>query len=170
MTDFYESIVRHINTPKERLLNLAFAFGGILGAAVVFLVFDIMGVHYFGIVAALCTLYFAIQAMINNQWEYEYIVTSGTVDIDQIIARRKRKRILSFDCRDCEIIAPLNKGNYYAEYKHLPVKDYTAFTAHEDNFFAVTERSGARVAIIFQPTEDMVQLFKSYNPRNVYIS
>lgn len=167
---FYESIVKHIKTPKERLLDAAFIAAGIAGAVVIMILADIMTLHYVGIAAAIASLFFGCRAALYNSWEYEYIVTSGTVDIDQIIARRKRKRMLSFDCRDCEIIAPMNRGNYYAEYKALPTKDFTAHPAHEDNFFACMERGGVRTCILFQPTEDMVQMFKSCNPRNVFIS
>ncbi len=165
---FFESIVKHLKTPRERLLDLGFLVAGIVGAIVILLVTNIMNLHVIGAVAALAALVFSIRAILYNNWEYEYIVTGGTVDIDQIIARRKRKRAISFESRDCEIIAPMNRGNYYAEYKTLPTKDFTAHTGHEDNFFAVVERAGVRTCILFQPTEDMVQYFKTCNPRNVY--
>ncbi|MBE7024904.1 MAG: hypothetical protein E7408_02460 [Ruminococcaceae bacterium] len=170
MLDFYETIVKHVKTPKERLLDVGFGIAGLVGAVVVFILADIMSLHSIGLAGALCALFFGLRAAIFNNWEYEYIVTSGTVDIDQIIARRKRKRMISFDCRDCRIIAPMNRGNYYTEYKNLPTQNYTAYPEHEDNYFAVMERSGVLTAVLFQPTEDMVQLFKNYNPRNVFIS
>lgn len=167
---FYESIVRHIKTPKERLIDVGLALAGILGGIVVFVVTDLMGLHAIGIAGALAAVFFGFRAVLYNSWEYEYIVTAGTVDIDQIIARRKRKRMITFDCRDCEIIAPMNRGNYYTDYKALPVQNFTAYTEHEDNFFAVMVRGGVRTCILFQPTEDMVHLFKACNPRNVFIS
>ncbi len=165
---FYESIVKHIKTPKDRLIDVGFAAAGLAGAVVILTLTNIMNLHVIGAVAAIAAVVFAIRAILFNTWEYEYIVTGSTVDIDQIIARRKRKRAISFDARDCEIIAPANRGHYFAEYKTLPIKDFTAYPGHEDNYFAVVERTGVRTCILFQPTEDMVQLFKTYNPRNVY--
>lgn len=166
---YFETIVRHIKTPKERLLSLGFAVGGLLGAILVFIVFVMIGLRIIGIVGGAVVLFFALQAIAFNKWEYEYIVTEGVVDIDQIIAQRKRKRMVSFDTRDCEIIAPLNRGNYFKEYSNLPRMEYTAYTEHEDNYFAVLERVGVKTCIIFQPTEDMLQMFKHYN-RSVYVS
>ncbi len=167
---FYETIVQHVKTPKERLMDLGFLAAGIVGAVAILVITNIMALHVIGAAGAAAALFFGVRAAVFNRWEYEYIVTEASVDIDQIIARRKRKRMLSFDCRDCEIIAPVNRGNYYAEYKNLPVRDFTAYAAHEDNYFAVVERTGVRTCILFQPTEDMVQLFKHYNPRNVFIA
>ncbi len=170
MESFYESIVKHHKTPKERLLDVGLFAAGVLGAVIAFTVFSSMMLHAIGAVAAVTIFVFAMRAIALDRWEFEYIVTSGVVDIDKIIAQRKRKRMLSFDARDCEIIAPMTSGNYYAEYKNLPLLDYTAYPAHEDNYFAVFERAGARTCVLFQPTEDMVQMFKSCNPRNVYIA
>ena len=166
---YFETIVRHVKTPKERLASLGYAVGGLLAAIIVYMVCLLIRVHYIGIAGALAVLFFALQAITFNKWEYEYTVTEGTVDIDQIIAQRKRKRMVSFDCRDCEIIAPLNRGNYFGEYAALPRMEYTAYTAHEDNYFFVLERVGVKTCIIFQPTDDMLQMFKQYN-RNVYLS
>lgn len=170
MESFYESIVKHHKTPKERLLDIGLFAVGIIGAVIAFSVFGTMMLHGIGAVAAATVFFFAMRAIALNRWEYEYIITAGVIDIDKIIAQRKRKRMLSFDARDCEIIAPVKSGNYYAEYKNLPVLDYTAYEGHEDNYFAVFERAGARTCVLFQPTEDMVQMCKSCNPRNVYIA
>jgi len=167
---FYETIVKHYKTPKERLRDLGFLGAGFGGALVILLLTNIMNLHVIGAIGAIAAIVFGVRAGFLSGLEYEYIVTASTVDIDQIIAQRKRKRMLSFDCRDCEIIAPMNRGNYYSDYKHLPTQDYTAYATHEDNYFAVIERGGVRRCILFQPTEDMVQMFKTYNHRKVFVA
>ncbi len=166
---FYESIVRHVKTPKEHLIGIGFAVAGIAGAIVAYYVGLLLGLQYIGLCAAFFALFFGIRAAAFYNWEYEYIVTEGAVDIDQIIAQQKRKRMVSFDSRECEIIAPVNRGNYFAEYRTLPSQSFVAYPDHEENYFAVFERVGVRTCVIFQPTEDMVQMFKRYNPRNVFI-
>lgn len=169
MEDFYESLVRHIKTPKEYLIDAGLLIGGIIAAIAVFFITGLMRLHVIGIVGASAVIFFTLQAIAFHKWEYEYIITQGVVDIDQVIAQRKRKRIISFEARDCEIIAPLNRGNYFAEYKTLPITDCTAYTENKNNYFAVIERQGVRKCILFQPSEDMVQSLKRYNPRNTFI-
>lgn len=169
MEDFYEALVRHIKTPKEHLIDVGLFFGGIVAAVAVYVIASLMRLHVIGMVGALVVLFFTLQGIAFHKWEYEYIITQGIVDIDQIMAKRKRKRIVSFDARDCEIIAPQNRGNYFAAYKTLPVTDCTAYLEHENNYFAVLERAGVRKCILFQPSEDMVQSLKRYNPRNTFV-
>ena len=169
MEDFYETLVRHIKTPKEYLIDVGIFFGGILAAIAVFFITGLMRLHMIGIVAVLVILFFTLQTIAFHKWEYEYIITQGIVDIDKVIAQRKRARVMSFDARDCEMIAPQNRGNYFSAYKDLPMTDCTAYTANEHNYFAVFERAGVRRCILFQPTEDMVQSLKRYNPKNTFV-
>jgi len=169
MEDFYEALVRHIKTPKDYLIDVGLFLGGIIGAVAVFFIAGLMRFHVIGVVGAGAVLFFALQQIAFHKWEYEYIITQGIVDIDQVIAQRKRKRIVSFDARDCEIIAPQNRGNYFDAYKDLPITDCTAYLTNENNYFAVLERAGVRKCILFQPSEDMVQSLKRYNPRNTFI-
>ncbi len=168
MEDFYETLVRHVKTPKDYLVDVGLFFGGILAAGVVFVITDLMRLHAIGAIGALVILFFTLQAIAFHKWEYEYIITQGVVDIDQIIAQRKRKRIVSFDARDCEMIAPQNRGSYFEAYKSLPIIDCTAYSGHENNYFAVVERAGVRKCILFQPSDDMVQSLKRFNPRNTF--
>ena len=170
MEGYFETIVKHRKTVKEQLLGFSFILAGFAGAIVVWFLASLMRLHALGIMGGLVAIFFGFRAAVLYDWEYEYVVTTGSVDIDQIIAERKRKRMISFDCRGCEIIAPLNRGNYFAPYKELPCRDLTAYTAHEDNYFAVFERSGVRTCVLFQPTEDMVQMFRQYNPQKVFLA
>ena len=165
---FYESIVKHQKTPKEAIIGLGFVAAGILGAVAAYAVGVMLGLRYIGLGAAFFAAFFGFRAAIFHNWEYEYIVTDGTVDIDKIIAKQKRKRMVSFNSRECLIIAPVNRGTRFNEYKSLPTSSYVARDDHPNNYFAVFERVGARTVVIFQPSEDMVEAFARYNPRNVF--
>lgn len=166
---FYETIVKHRKTPKESLAGVGFIALGLVGAVAAYALGILIGLKYIGLCGSFFAVFFGIRAAVFHNWEYEYIVTEGVVDIDQIIAKQKRKRMLSFDSRECEIIAPVNRGTRFNDYKTLPTRSFVAYDDHPDNYFAVFERVGVRNLVIFQPTEDMVEAFKRYNPRNVYM-
>ena len=48
--------------------------------------------------------------------EYEYSVTNGDIDIDQITAKRKRKRIVSVSGAKIESLEPFNQQEYVARF------------------------------------------------------
>ena len=166
MDAFFETLVKHQKTPRDLLIEVGLFFGGLAGAFLALILGNLIRLRVFGAVGAATILFFALQAIIFHKWEYEYTVTENMVDIDKVVAQRKRSHMISFDTKDCEVIAPMD-STHFDTYKHLPLKDYTAYPDHPDNYFAVLERGGARICVLFQPTEEMVQAFKLYNPAAV---
>lgn len=166
MDAFFETLIRHKKTPRDFLVEGGLFFGGLAAAFLAIFLGSFLHLRIFGVVGAAVILFFALQAIVFHKWEYEYTMTENTIDIDKIVAQRKRSRMISFDTKDCEVIAPMDSTHFDA-YKHLPLKDYTAYPEHPDNYFAVLERNGARICVLFQPTEEMVQAFKRYNPAAV---
>lgn len=163
MDAFFETLVRHKKTPRDFLVEIGLFLGGIMSALLAIFLGSVLHLRMFGIVGAAVILFFALRAIVFHKWEYEYTMTENMMDIDRIVARRKRSHMISFDAKDCEVIAPMDSAQFDA-YKHLPLKDHTAYPEHPGNYFAVLERSGARICVLFQPTEDMVQALKLYNP------
>ncbi len=56
-------------------------------------------------------LYSAVQLTKMLDGEYEYILTNGEIDIDVIIGKSKRNRIITFNCADIERIEKYNAQN-----------------------------------------------------------
>lgn len=47
--------------------------------------------------------------------EYEYIVTNGEMDIDKIIAKRRRKRLITVNARTFERFGPFKESDHAGE-------------------------------------------------------
>ena len=101
MDTFMEKIVAKKQTPKDMLTKA----GIIIAIPVVYiLIMNIPVISQFlsglwlFLIAAL--IYGGYHLIRSRNIEYEYIVTNGDLDIDKIIARRKRKRIFSANCKD----------------------------------------------------------------------
>ena len=90
---FIEKIVRRYKTGKDYLV-----IAGLMFAAFVIMTAMLFFMEYISfllpvlIVALIYGLWYMLTA--QNR-EFEYIVTNGDLDIDLIIARRKRKRVFS---------------------------------------------------------------------------
>jgi len=97
--------------------------------------------------------------------EYEYIFTNGSLDIDKIIGKRSRKRLVSAECENFTSFGMLKnapaaadgittvlasdgtgEGEYYADFKHS---------------------SAGNVRLIFTPDEEMIKVITSAIPRPV---
>ena len=50
--------------------------------------------------------------------EFEYILTNSELDVDKVIAKKGRKRVVSVDFKDIEIMANINDNDHNLEYKN----------------------------------------------------
>lgn len=102
--------------------------------------------------------------------EYEYIVTNGDLDIDMIISQRKRKRVLSANCKDFEVVAPVTSSQYTKQIRETKnVKNYSSQNPKANLWFIYRSVGGGEV-ILFEPSEQMVDSFRVYIPRKVFKS
>ncbi len=119
--------------------------------------------------ASAVVIFFAYNLAKSRYIEYEYSVTNGDLDIDTIIARRKRKRIFSGHCRDFEIVAKLKSSRYNNSIENIPKKINAASSLDSpDVYFIVTEYNGERTVIYFEPDQRMLDSFKTFIPRKVF--
>jgi len=113
--------------------------------------------------------YLAFMFMRSRSIEYEYIVTNGDLDIDMIIAQRKRKRIFSGSCKDFDVVAKLTSGQYDHNTQSIK-KRILAISSMEskDVYFATLVKDGQKTLIFFEPHAKMIESFKKYIPRKVF--
>lgn len=133
---FCEQIVKnHRNAvDKIKLIVLLMAIF-VIGIAVLIAV-SIYIIPLLGIILCGLIFYIGFFLITNTNYEFEYIITNGDMDVDKIIAGRKRKRIASTNIKSFTAYGKLddktqkfngtiinasdnvNEHTYYAEFKH----------------------------------------------------
>lgn len=103
--------------------------------------------------------------------EYEYIVTNDTMDIDKVTAKRKRKRLLTVNFRNIEILAPIN-GAHKKEFESMAFQskiDASINKNEKDTDFLIchSDKRGT-VKLIFSPDERIIKAAKTFSPRKVF--
>lgn len=100
--------------------------------------------------------------------EYEYICTNGTLDIDEIINKRKRKRRFSVKSSSMEILAPVLSPDYaHHERRKLNLFDFSSNTTNENVWFFVADYKDKKHLVLFEPNDRMLKDLKRYNPSKV---
>ncbi len=164
MDTFFEQIVRIKKTGK--------AVAAILGIWILAL-FLCAALILFPVLRALtliiiCGIFFGaykLSSLFNI--EYEYIITNGTLDIDKIINKSSRKRILSFELTNVSRIDKFNAGMLNS----MNQKEIT-FACNPDDpnaYLMVAEREGKpSVYLVFSPEERLKGAIVKFVPK--YIS
>lgn len=163
MDVFFEQLVKIKRTAKTSILMYASLLATAVLAVLMFWFSNIYPILIVGIVALgygewkLLSLFYR---------EYEYINTNGTFDVDCIIGKSSRKRIISFECTDIQRIGRYNP-------KNPPVTDATEkhICGNTDNAYFLLAKKGARkVLLVLSLDEKMLESIKSSVPRNVAIT
>ena len=166
MDMFCEYLVKRKKGGKEKALVALFILIGILFTASVFwfllpfiyyvaqpfvsFIFPILAFSWWGIL--ILTKRYNI--------EFEYTITGTDIDIDKIINRKKRKRVLSTSVRKLEIVAPLLSAKYNDDCKALITVDCSKNDDKKTTYFAVYTKDNQRKCLIFDPSEKMLNIIK----------
>lgn len=134
----------------------------------------LIGIRYFGSIALLlCVglIYLLYNVLISVNLEYEYAFTNGALDIDKIIAARRRKRLTDLNAREIEIMARTSNHAYKSYAENREIKRIYACTAptDEDVFFVVYQKNNNKYMLIFNPDERIRDGFRRLNPQNVFL-
>lgn len=100
--------------------------------------------------------------------EYEYIVTNDELDIDKIIAKKARKRLLTVSVRSFEEFGIATEEIIKAK-KDSSIKvflDASMGNNSDNRYYAIfINKQSQKMMIVFNPTSRMLDSFKIFNPR-----
>lgn len=160
MDVFVEQIVAIKKTGKD----FAACAGIVLLSLILMLIGYIFLTSIFIAVAA-AVIFGSYKLFLRLNIEYEYIITNGTMDVDKIIAKSSRKRMISFDISSIRRIEKYN-GVLPTEIE----KDCFFFCNKKDeNAFIVyyKEEGKQQKTFLFAPNEKVREAIKSVLPRYV---
>lgn len=146
MDSFCEQIVKKKKGAKEWaviLLTLVVGLGLVLASlrfAEIFIIVAV-GVGY--------GAWWLISAQSS---EFEYCVTNGSIDVDRIIARRKRVRMVSVSGHKLETLRPLDPSDLNKKYDRRVM---VAPSMQEEGLWTFTYRSkrNGYTLVVFQPDQ-----------------
>ena len=159
MDSFCEQIVQKKKGAKEWAIITAVIVGGL---ALLFLGF-LMNLL---IIALVAVGYGGWWLITTQNVEYEYCVTNGDIDVDQITARRKRKRLVSVAGRKIESLLPFDPAAPMGKYQRTVV---VAPSLQESGLWCFTYHSkkNGHTFVVFQPDERVLQAFYAGLPKLV---
>lgn len=156
---FVEQLVKH----KPRFRNIAIKVLAILfGLAITLTAWLITPTYSYILFTAAWILAYIIFK--TQDYEFEYAFTNGDLDVDRIVAQRKRKRILSTNCQAIQLMAPCDEQHAHLADNYVLARtvDYTsAKNAPGCWYFVFKGTSGAMVKVLFEPSARLLEAMKA---------
>ena len=164
MDAFFEQILKKKKGPLEWFLMVGVLLAAVLLAVLAFFFYPYIGGVFIIVLAGIG--YGAWWLITNQNVEYEYCVTNGDMDIDQITARRKRKRLVSVPGRKIESLQPYDPTAPVGKYDRrvmvassLKAEGLWCFTYHS--------KKNGHTFVVFQPDDRILRAFYGGLPKLV---
>ena len=110
--------------------------------------------------------YLAFKLSKNFSVEYEYIITNGCFDVDKIIAKSSRKRMMSFEISNVEALEKFNPNA-------MPNREFKekVFACNLDDpnayYMIISEEGKGTKLLVFAPNERIQGAVKKYLPKYI---
>ena len=158
MDTYAEQLLIKENSAADTLKRVFIIAGGFILAAALFLFFSILGLLPIGIILAMGIAVGAYFLILNLGVEYEYIITEGELDIDKIVAKRTRTRLLTIQ---------VEKFKEYGIITEAKEKEgLTVFMVngkgYSDYYADFTHKTHGECRLIFSPDERIRSLIEPY--------
>lgn len=162
MLDYFtENIVKRKKDAKDIVLSAIIVVGALLVFLILCYIGLLTGLMQILFLFACGALWGAYILLGKLSIEYEYIVTNGEMDVDKIMQRRKRKRIITVKAKNIRSIEPIRADN--TTYKQVIDASRNDKNA-TDTYMLITEDN---IKIIFNPSEKMLKIFAKFRPQSV---
>lgn len=115
-------------------------------------------------------IYIAVRKIRELNREYEYSYTNGSLDIDVIKNRSKRKKVFEGMVSEFEIMAHIDDKEHLTMYDKLPVSDFSSGEILGNTYVFVTTYKGKRKRFLFEPREDILMAMRrELTPRRMFL-
>ena len=175
---FREESVRKVNTGLNTIIFvlawIGMVFFGVLTIFMFQAIFSEIAQGNFNFFTVILFLIFGgitfLSFTIRNKQriEYDYTFTNGTLDIAKVINNTRRKKLLTADVKTFEVLAPTSDDGFQRMLQHPGIKKLNYFLNRGGGlYYGVFTNNGEKTILIFEPSEEMVEMFRMVNPRNV---
>ncbi|ADH61467.1 conserved hypothetical protein [Thermoanaerobacter mathranii subsp. mathranii str. A3] len=167
MDAFIEKLVKRQKTSKDTLFSIGVVVAALI---VVFGVIPLIPiVRNLWIFFLFLFAYLAYYLIRSRNIEFEYSLTNSELDVDKIIDQKKRKHVISVDCRDFEVMAKINSDKFTQDIKTIKNRiEAVSSMSSPDVYFAVFEDKGLKTVLFFEPNEKMIEVIARYIPRKLF--
>ena len=170
MDVFADVFIEHLVKKKPTGVDTAKKIGIVLAVILLLLICFTIGFGFVGPLAILLAFgvcYGAYWLISGMSVEYEYILTNKEIDVDKIVAQRKRKRLVTVSVKTFDGFGPYKA----AEHVHRNYDSRILACVSEDApdaYYATFQHSTlGRCLLVFNPDDRIINNVKQSLPRTV---
>ncbi|MFV0399380.1 MAG: hypothetical protein ACK5LX_02020 [Oscillospiraceae bacterium] len=166
---FVEYMVVKKKSPLIYLLTVLLVVVAIVVAVLAMVLSSALGQAFsmFGPLLAVGAIFGAYYLITSQNIEFEYLITNGEMDVDKIVAQRKRRRLITVNMRQVEAFGR------YQEQEHAGKSYQTRLVAcdslaSDDLWYCVSrQKEKGQTLVVFNASERMLNAVKPFLPKPI---
>lgn len=174
MDVFTETLIKRKFTPADRK-KIMMLFISLIASSILFIIVIPLlalgnGLPYITTASFIvfAILVFVIWRILKGmQLEFEYIITNDTLDVDKIIAQKKRARMISLELKTVEQAGRFTESSFEGRTFDCTIRAERNPIGHENFYLLLSHPSQRRTLIVFTPDEKMLAALHKTLPRQV---
>ena len=176
MDHFLEEVVVKRNRTMQsvalvlaNIIMVVSALIGVMYLQVVFMAFNVVVLIITVFFLGIAVLLFLFRDRLKT--EYEYTFTNGDLDFAQVYNNQKRKSLGTMRVKNVESFGAVDSEQFRKLINMPGIKRRNWFLNRDANlyFFYYQKENSEKHMIIFEPSEEMVEMIRKYLPRGVYL-
>jgi len=163
MDTFVEQIIKKKKTVMDWLIIVAIALAAFLVSSAIYMYVNFL------LPMIVLVVWGAWWLCTNRNIEFEYSITNGEMDIDTIIAQRRRKRLCSIKCAKVEAYGPVSTANLEGRKFDHTVMAASSVNDADNYYFIYRSKKYGSTLVLFRPDERVQKAFFAALPRMMQI-
>lgn len=161
---FYEQLVARKSRPTDMVIRIAII---VLLALILLITFPLLGFLGILITVVLAFLaYYFVFPKLNV--EYEYTLLNHDMQVDAIYNKAKRKKLITFDIQQAEIIAPKGSPRLGSSHPEKTI-DYSSGDASAKAYAIMIPLDQKNTCIIIEPDQTMLGHIRGWMGSKFYM-
>lgn len=167
MDTFFEQLIKKKKGAVEYTLTAVYILAVPLALFLLTALYNIPIAGMFVLPLQVLVFYLAYRFITALNVEYEYAVTNGDIEIDKILNKQKRTKLVSINSDSITMMVPFGDSRI-PQVDKKDITDATSKNPDADTYCIIYEDS-ARKVLMFEPNEKIINEIKKRNPRNVFL-
>ena len=159
MDVFKEQILKIKTSAAQYFLMAVIILTAIISSVILFIMSSAYPIFIAFIVAI---FYGTIKLLGMFSVEFEYIVTNTMIDVDKIISKSSRKRIITFEGKDIVRTEKVGATAFVTD----ATERYICCNADDPNaYWVLVSKNGKKILLMMAPNEKLVEAIKLGSPK-----
>lgn len=164
MEVFIEQLVIRRKTAKDLMISTLMILSIFFILIVSFLLANIVNFYFLfvGMFLILFDIYACWYVITGRNQEFEYAVTNNNLTIDRVIAKRRRKKVISIDIKKIEEMCQIKKRDIGSKQVNKVIYAGTDELDKDQYQILVPTEKYGKVLILFSPNQKVLDGMRNY--------